>query len=324
VSRAHVIDIIQKGKRFLVTCHVRPDADALGSALGLAAVLRARGKEAIVYSEGGVPESIRFLEGSRTVSASIPTGKFDATFITDTAAEELTPKLPARSLSGPVVMVDHHAAHDGFGDLALREVDAAASAEVVLRLHEALSAVGPSLPLPRDAAQPLYAAIVADTGGFRYAGTKPETMRWGAMLLDLGVDPWDVASRLFERWPPERMALLGEVLRTMKIEHDGQAAVMVVERAMLDRTGATDEMIEGMVNYGRTLEGVDVAVLLWEPADKPGETKLSLRGSSGTDVASVAVALGGGGHRSAAGASMKCDLATARTRVMDELGRLLG
>lgn len=321
MSRAHVVDLIGKGQRFLVTCHVRPDSDALGSALGLAAILRARGKEAIVYSQGGVPEAIRFLEGSSGVSPVVPPGKFDATFITDTAAEELAPKLPPRSLSGPIVMVDHHAAHDGFGDLTLRETDAAASAEVVLRLHEAL----PEAPLPRDAAQPLYAAIVADTGGFRYSGTKPETMRWGAMLIEHGVDPWDVASRLFERWPPERMALLGEVLRTLKIELDGRAAIVTVERAMLDRTGATDEMIEGMVNYGRMLEGVEVAALIWEPAGKAGvETKLSLRGASGADVASVAVALGGGGHRSAAGATMKCNLATAKKRVMDELRRLLG
>ena len=254
--------------------------------------------------------------------ADVPSGRFDATFITDTAAEELAPPLPARALSGPVVVVDHHAAHDGFGDLALREIDAAATAEVVLRLHRELAP--PGATLPRDAAQPLYAAIVADTGGFRYSGTKPETMQWGAMLLELGVDAWDVASRLFERWQPERMALLGEVLRAMKLELDGRASVVAVERAMLDRTGATDEMIEGMVNYGRMLEGVDVAALLWEPAGKKGEVKLSLRGSSGTDVATVAVALGGGGHRSAAGATMRCDLATARTRVMEELNKLLG
>lgn len=321
MSRHHVIDLIRKGSRFLVTCHVRPDSDALGSALGFAAILRAMGKEAVVYSLGGVPEAIRFLEGSGSVVAAVPSGRFDATFITDTAAEELAPPLPERALSGPVVVVDHHAAHDGFGDLALREIDAAATAEVVLRLHHEMS---PDVPLPRDAAQPLYAAIVADTGGFRYAGTKPETMHWGALLLEHGVDPWDVASRLFERWQPERMALLGEVLRGMKLEIDGRASVVAVDRTMLDRTGATDEMIEGMVNYGRMLEGVDVAALIWEPAGKPGEVKLSLRGASGTDVATVAVALGGGGHRSAAGATMRCDLATARSRLMEELEKLLG
>lgn len=317
MSRQQVVDLVRRGRRFLVTCHVRPDADALGSALGLAAVLTARGKEAIVYSEGGVPESIRFLEGASSVVATLPAGSFDATFVADTAAEQLVPKLPPRPLSGPIVMVDHHAAHDGFGDLALRETDAAASAEVVLRLHDAL----PAVPLPREAAQPLYAALVADTGGFRYTGTKPETLRLAARLLELGVDPWDVASRLFERWAPERMALLGEVLRALKMELGGRVAIVCVDRGMLDRTGATDEMIEGMVNYGRMLEGVEAAALLWQPRDRVGDVKLSLRGATGVDVAAVAVALGGGGHRSAAGATLRSDLAAARAQVLDELAR---
>jgi phosphoesterase RecJ-like protein len=318
MSRAQVVELIRRGQRFLVTCHVRPDADALGSALGLASVLRAHGKEAIVYSEGGVPGSVGFLEGADSVRATLPAGRFDATFITDTAAQQLVPGLPEASERGPVVMVDHHAAHDDFGDVMLREVDAAATAEVVLRLHDALGAA----PLPREAAQPLYAALVADTGGFRYSQTRPETLRLAARLLDLGVDPWDVASRLFERWAPPRMALLGEVLRATTVELDGRVTMVCIDRAMLERTGASDDMIEGMVNYGRMLEGVQAAALLWEPTGKAGvEAKLSLRAGAGVDVARVAVALGGGGHRSAAGATLPGTLADARARVLAELAR---
>lgn len=313
MSRARAIEIIRAGSRFLVTCHVRPDADALGSALGLAAILRAAGKEALVYSQDGVPGTVTFLEGAASVHATPPPGTFDATFVMDSAAVELVPRLPEKDRSGPIVIVDHHAAADGFGDVIVREIDAVATGEVVLRLMDDLG-VG---EIPRDAAQPIYAAIVADTGGFRYAGTNPTTHRLAAKLLERGVEPWSVAAHLFERWAPARMSLLGEVLRAMQVDLGGKLAIVSIDRAMMERTGAIDEMIEGMVNYGRMLEGVEIAALVWAPAGSRA-VKVSLRSQGRADVARVAVALGGGGHRSAAGATIDADVATALERVRAE------
>jgi phosphoesterase RecJ-like protein len=313
MSRAIALEKIRAGKRFLVTCHVRPDADALGSALGLAATLDALGKEAVVYSEGGVPALLTFLEGKERVVDRIPDLVFDATFVMDAAAKELVPELPPKDKTGPVIIVDHHAAHDGFGDLAVREIDACATGEVVMRMTHDLGVN----PMPRAGAQPVYAAIVADTGGFRYAGTKAVTHQLAAELVGQGVDPWYVASNLFEKWSPSRMSLLGEVLRAMRMENEGRIAIVCVDRGMMARSGASDDLIEGMVNYGRMIEGVRVAALLWQPTGKDGEVKVSLRAGDGADVASVAVALGGGGHKQAAGASLKATLEQARGRVLE-------
>jgi phosphoesterase RecJ-like protein len=312
MSREIALDLIRNGKRFLCTCHVRPDSDALGSAIGLAAVLDACGKEAVVFSEGGVPQLLQFLEGKERVLDRVPETPFDATFIMDAAAKELVPALPGKDITGPVVIVDHHAAHDGFGDITVREIDACATGEVVLRIAHDLGLN----PVPRPAAQPLYAAIVADTGGFRYAGTKAVTHLLAAELLAQGVDPWNVASNLFERWSVARMSLLGEVLRAMQVEDGGRIAIVCVDRGMMARSGASDDLIEGMVNYGRMLEGVRVAALLWQPSGRDGEVKVSLRAGESADVSTVAVALGGGGHRSAAGASIKSTLDDARVRVL--------
>lgn len=309
MSRRDAVQVVRSGARFLVSCHVRPDADALGSALGLAAILRTVGKEAEVFSENGVPESLHFLHGSDTVHASIPEGKFDAVFVTDTAARELLPKELA-NVAAPLVIVDHHAVHNLPGDVEMRETDAVATAEVVLRFMRDLGVE----EVPTLAAQPLYAALVADTGGFRYAGTRPETLRLGAILLERGVDPWEVSSHLFERWQPARMSLLGEVLRAMELSREGRVALVVVDRALFERTGAADDMLEGMVNYGRMMEGVEVAALLWVPADA-STVKLSLRSGGRIDVAKIAQSLGGGGHRSAAGASLGTDMAAARARL---------
>jgi phosphoesterase RecJ-like protein len=204
MTRPIAVARIRAGKRFLVTCHVRPDADALGSALGLAATLDALGKQCVVYSEGGVPPMLSFLEGMERVVDRVPADQFDATFVMDAAARELVPELPGKDCTGPIVIVDHHAAHDGFGDLAVREIDACATGEVVLRMAHDLGLN----PVPRAAAQPIYAAIVADTGGFRYSGTRAETHVLAAELLAQGVDPWKIASNLFERWQPARMSLL--------------------------------------------------------------------------------------------------------------------
>jgi len=315
MSRAVALDLIRRGKRFLVTCHVRPDSDALGSAIGLAAVLDAIGKEAVVFSDGGVPPLLQFLEGKERVVDRVPQDPFDATFIMDAAAKELIPDLPGKDVTGPVIIVDHHAAHDGFGDITVREVDACATGEVVLRIAHDLG----QNPVPRPAAQPIYAAIVADTGGFRYSGTKAVTHQLAAELLAQGVDPWNVASNLFERWSVARMSLLGEVLRAMQVEDGGRIAIVCVDRSMMSRSGATDDLIEGMVNYGRMLDGVRIAALLWQPLGRDGEVKVSLRAGENADVSRVAVALGGGGHRSAAGASLRATLDDARARVLDAI-----
>lgn len=312
MTRALALEKIRAGKRFLVTCHVRPDSDALGSALGLAATLDAIGKYVVVFSDGGVPPLLQFLEGKERVVAEVPAQPFDATFVMDAAAAELVPALPGREVTGPIIIVDHHAAHDGFGDFAVREIDACATGEVVLRMAHDLGLN----PVPRAAAQPLYAAIVADTGGFRYPGTRPVTHLIAAELLGQGVDPWTVASNLFEKWSLQRMSLLGEVLRAMRMENDGRIAIVCVDRGMMQRSGATDDLIEGMVNYGRMIEGVRVAALLWQPAEKVGEVKVSLRSGEGADVAKVAVLLGGGGHRTAAGATLRGTLDEARVTVL--------
>jgi phosphoesterase RecJ-like protein len=313
MSRERVLDLVTNGKRFLVTCHLRPDADALGSALGWAAILRALGKEAVVFTADTPPEMLGFFPGIDAILHEVPPGAFDASFVMDAAAKPLVPQLP-RDRTGPLVMMDHHSAHDEFGDVILREPDACATGEVVLRMMRLLGVDR----IPSEAATPLYAAIVADTGGFRYPGTKPSTLRLGAELLEAGAEPWKVAYRLFEDFRPERMKLLGAVIGSMHVEEQGRIAVLYVTRKMLAECGANDEMVEGMVNYGRMLRGVEVSVLLWELESKTGPvTKISLRSTGSADVSSIALALKGGGHRSAAGANVPEPIDRAREIVIE-------
>jgi len=324
VSRARAIELVRSGQRFLLTCHLRPDGDALGSMLGLAAILRELGKDVVMFNVDPVPEYLRFLPRSAEVLRAAPMDvTFDATFVTDTAARSLLPHaLPPPSVTGPWVMIDHHAAHDDFGDVIVRETDAVATGEVVLRL---MADLGISR-VPADAAVPLYTAIVTDTGGFRYQGTTPTTLRLAADLVEAGADPWTVAYNVFEGWAPARMKLLGVVLETLLTSHEGRVATLTVTREMMARTQADDDMVEGLVNYARMLSGVEVASLVWEwrpAADGSPVTKVSLRSRGNVDVSRVAVALGGGGHRSAAGATVPGSVDEVRARVLAESARQL-
>lgn len=323
------VRLIRSGQRFLLTCHVMPDADAVGSMLGLAEILRALGKEVVLYNRDPVPDMLGFLAGADQVRSALPAGmRFDATFITDTAARNLLPRtFPPAAITGPRVIIDHHVSHDDFGDVIVRDVQACATAVVVLELAAALG----MRPVPPAAAEPLYAALVADTGGFRYPGTSADTMRVAAELLDAGIDPWRVASRLFEQWPMERLRLLGYAINSIETEFTGRAAILCVSLAMMQGAGATERMVEGMVEYARMIKGVEVAALLWERRPRSDETdygqmltRLSMRSAGRVDVAAIAAALGGGGHRVAAGATLNCDLKTARAQVVQAVGLALG
>ncbi|HJL03451.1 MAG TPA: DHH family phosphoesterase [Polyangiaceae bacterium LLY-WYZ-15_(1-7)] len=323
MSRERALELLKEGQSFLITCHRRPDADALGSALGLAAIFRALGKDVLVWVPEPLALNLQFLAGSEPVD-TIPEGaRYDATWVMDTAAKALLPRgLPGQDVRGPLVVIDHHAAHDDVGDVVVRDIEACATGEVVMDLAEELEL----RPVPEAAATPLYAAIVADTGGFRYGTTRPKTLRLGAELLERGADPWVTAYELFEGWPQERLALLGAILETLEMDCDGQLAVLRVTRAMLERHGADDDMVEGMVNYGRMLRGVEVALLLWEYPSDDGqriETKVSLRSSGDVDVSKVAVALNGGGHRAAAGAQVDASLEETEAKARGVIRDLL-
>lgn len=321
------LELVRKGERFLVACHRRPDADSLGSALGLIKTLRAIGKEATLFMPEAIPDSLLFLMHGEKGLAAVPEGmRFDATWILDIAAKALLPPgFPGPDVTGPVVILDHHHAHDDVGDVVVRDTSAAATAEVVVRLIEELGLKS----LPEGSATPLYAAIVSDTGGFRYSTTKPATLRLGARLVEEGADPWQVAYQLFECWEPARLRLLSSIIATLETEFDGRVAIMRVTREMLDICGANDDMVEGMVNYARRVQGVEIGALLWEwlVRDAAGahiETKISLRSRGNADVSVIAAALNGGGHRAAAATQLNITIEEAEERLRAELAEYLG
>ena len=286
--------------RVLVTSHPNPDGDAIGSTLGAFWALRALGKEVVAFNPDGVPSTFAFLAGAEQVVTGLPEGApFDLTLILDCSDARMFAREPSWSKEqlGTVLVVDHHKTLDGFGDMVYRDQTAASVGVLLYRLVGALE-----VPLTLPIAEALYCSILSDTGSFRYQNTNPEALKVAARLIGQGVQPWRVASGLYETRPRGQLRLLARVLETLEVSEDGRAAALTVTEQMLHDTGCSPDMVDGFVNYARGLHGVEVAILV-RPTDE--SVRVSLRSAGRVDVSDIALAFGGGGHHNAAGFTLR-------------------
>ena len=306
-----VVEALKAHGTFCVSTHISPEGDALGSAVALALGLRAAGKQAEVVIRDRVPPYLDFLpvQGVVTQHPALPR-RYDVLAVVDCGDLERTGLFtvapPPVTL---VVNIDHHLTNRGFGGLNWIVPDATASGQMV---YELIRAWG--VPLSRDIALCLYTTLITETGSFRYSNTTPSTFRMAADLLDCGVDGAKVARALYDRNSPGRLRLLGEVLRGMERHPGGKIAWVTLTQDLFKTTGTSPEDTEDMVNYPRSLNGVEVAVLFREL--NPTQYKISLRSQGRVNVAAVAEGFGGGGHRNAAGCAVQGDLASVRARVL--------
>lgn len=309
------IEVLKRGKRFLVVSHVSPEGDAIGSLLGMTLALRGLGKDATAYLEDRIPDLFKFLPGADTVVHSLDgLGPFDATFAVDCGQKDrLGRDFVSLKDPGCVINIDHHATNDCFGDINIIEPGASAAGELVYDFCKAAS-----LEITRDIAVNLYVAIHTDTGSFRYSSATPDAFIKAGELVRLGAEPWDVSRRVYENYPARRYRLLAMVLSTLdviEIKGDGKIATLSVTLDMFRKAGAEKDVADGFVNYARGIEGVEVGALFRECGTL--EYKVSLRSKGDVDVAEVSKAFGGGGHRNAAGFTLKGSIEEIKARVIE-------
>lgn len=307
-------ELLRTGRRFLVTAHARPDGDALGSMLATAHGLRALGKEVVLYDQDPAPERLRVLPGAAEISTTPPVQPFDATVAHDCGdARLLGEHFPPPEVTGRLIVLDHHAAARPFGDVVVRDPDAAAVGVIVARLLRRLG-----VPLSREIAECLWCSLVSDTGWFRYASTNLEAMQLATDCVAAGASPWKFARASEEETPLARLRLLGLVLQTLELhgEPPRRVAVLTLSDDMLHKAAAAPELSEGFVNYARGIEGVEVGALLTAARHA---VRVSLRSKGGLDVGAVAARFGGGGHRAAAGCTLEPPLEAAKARVLAAL-----
>ncbi len=305
-----VIEVIKKGKDFLVTAHTNPDGDAVGSATALYGILKKMGKNPTLLDDKPYPEFLQFLPHTDELQTSLPPDKtFDASFICDCGSvSRVSKNFPPPERRGTLVIIDHHKTSEKEGDVVVNSPETAAVGLLIYQLARALQ-----FPLDREIATSIYTSIVSDTGSFRYEKTTPYVLRTAAHLLELGVNPWEVACELYESMPAVRQKLLAKVLETLELHLNGQLALIYVTEEMLRDLNANLEITDGFINFARGIKGVEVAAFL-SPRD--GRWKVSFRSKGKVDVSEVALKLGGGGHHNAAGAFVDAELTEAKNIII--------
>lgn len=287
---------IASADELAVTCHINPDGDALGSALGFALAGRAAGKQvAISFGEPfELPDNFGFLP----LDILVPPGEFPTqppVIVTFDAAdlERLGSLGHAFKAAGTSVVVDHHITNQGFGDLNVVVPHAAASAEIAYHLIRCLG-----WPISPDVANCLHAGLVTDTGRFQYSNTSGPLMRVAAELIDAGADAHLIGIRLFENVPFGYLRVAAAVQARARLEPELSLVWSELRSADLEQGGISEVETEGLIDYIRVAQEADIAILLKSTGDG---TKVSLRSRATHDVGALAMAFGGGGHARAAG-----------------------
>ena len=291
------------GGRVLLVCHVNPDGDALGSMLGFGLGLRrleVGQLQATFPGEFEVPEPFAELPGlDLLVPATAAWAVPDLMIIFDVAAESrlgaLVDRLPRAKAT---VVLDHHASNTGFGEVNLVDPTAAATSVVALQLLDRLD-----VPLDPSIAECLYVALATDTGSFKFDMTTPRVHEMAARLIATGISPGDISRRIFDSRPFGAMKLFGEVLSRAQLEPEAAAGHGLVWTYVtlddLARHAQRPYVMDALIDPVRTVAEADVSVLVKQLGE--GEWAVSLRSKGAVDVSAVAVSLGGGGHRLAAG-----------------------
>ena len=296
------------GGPVVILAHVDPDGDALGSCLGLQRTLRALGKSAQTYMQ--VPHYLEFLPTPGEVLPALeswPQGALLVVLDVDNTDAARVAGAPLHSYGGAVINVDHHGTNKRQADLSVVDPAQAATAGMVADIAAQLLA-GAGQPWTPAIATPLLTGLNTDTGSFRFANTTPAVLRQAAQLVEHGAQLAWINDRLAQN-PPRYYALLREVLGSMAFSHGGLVVAARVDQTMLERAGAAWEDVESYVNTIRSAEGTELACLF---KDYGSRVKLSLRSRGRVSAQNIAVALGGGGHVPAAGASVDGDYAAVQ------------
>jgi phosphoesterase RecJ-like protein len=299
-------------RRVVVTSHMRPDGDSIGSSLALAWALTELGIDARVLHRDPPPPALVEFPGVEqiTVGEALP-ADIDAVVVLECG------DLARTGLTGfdgrTVINIDHHPGNTGYGSSQWFDGSAAACGEMIFEIIAELG-----VPLTAGMATQLFVAIVTDTGSYRFPGVSPRTFTISARLVEAGADPVRVACTLYDSHTLPRLRLQGTVLQSMEIDEGGRLAILRLDDATLTSVDAAPEDTEGLINLPLSVKEIQAAVFFREAAN--GQWRVSLRSKGDIDVGRVARSFGGGGHKNASGCTLTGSLADVKVRVLERLG----
>ena len=304
-----IIDILSRCKRVLVTTHVRPDGDALGSTAAMIMGLRQKGIDAKALLLSHLPRKYSFVYEENAIDffdvesgwpADFSFDAYDAVLVLDTGTWSQLPGLRERGLeswSRPKIVIDHHLTQQAWAEVKLVNTASGSCGEII---EEFLTRWG--VKMDARIASALFLAIVSDTGWFQYSNTRAQTLRLSAALIDAGVDVDRMYRRLYRSERAERVALHARGAANMELLDNGRVAIIKLRREDFAATRSSDNDTEDQINIPLQIRTVEVSVLLTEPPDGKGPIRASFRSKGAVDVAKMAEQFGGGGHARASGA----------------------
>lgn len=307
ISFSRMVELLKTARKIILTGHVHPDGDCLGSLLALYHALVGSGKEVQMLIDDDIPALYQFLPGIQHIARPVVETACDVLVVLDASDAERIGKVSSM-VKAPVINIDHHASNLKFADYWLLDTQAAATGELVLELLKELKC-----EITCDIAVCLYTAIATDCGFFRYANTSARTLRHAAFLIECGAQP-HVISEYIETKSLASIVALGKVLQTLEFYLDGKIASISIDRELGDSAQNTD----GFINYPRTVEGVEVAIMF--KIAEANLVRISLR-SRQVDVSKIALSFGGGGHVRAAGCTLTGSMEEAKAAIVSAVSK---
>ncbi len=294
---SQVVELIETKRKFAITSHIRPDGDSLGSSLGLCWLLRALDKDVEVIMRDPVPHAYQQLPGAKEVRVTPAVDdNYHAVFVIE--CSDITRPGLIDLEKQFVVNIDHHSTTALFGKINWIDSTASAVGEMIYNLCKATG-----VRVTKEMAECVYTALITDTGSFHYSNTTERTFKVASELMKSGLKPAKTAEAVFASYPWSRIQLMGAVLSTARRDATGRVAFLRHSLEMQHTAEASDEDADGFVNYPLTVEEVEAVAMLKEC--EPGVYRTSLRSKGDVNVAKVAEKFGGGGHRNAAGCTLR-------------------
>lgn len=319
-----IAEIVREHHRFVITTHVHPEGDAIGSAMGLKRIIESLGKQAWVVNSDPVPGILHFLDPQDEVElydAEKSAERFKQCQVHITVDVNAPKRIGSaaeaiESCDCVKVVIDHHPPENHFGQYVYIVPEAAATGVLVYDLMEMLE-VQPT----EEIARLLYVAIMTDTGGFRFSNTDAHALRACAALIEAGAQPQDLYGLIYETWSMARFRLFQKVLLTTQFASENRIAWTICPRIFFEQTGTNNSDLEDFVNIPRWIRQVEISLMFSEAED--GRVRISCRSKNHVPVNELAKQFGGGGHSRAAGTIMSCSLEEAQAQVVAAAKRLL-
>ena len=314
------LDCLNKARSVLISCHVRPDGDSLGSALGMAHILRSQGKSAQIILPSELPDRYAFLFKQEQPQVEpgdwhqAQLGDFDTVVIVDTSVRaQLGPQFEFLKTCGlSVLIIDHHLESENIGTVELLDPSASAAGLIIAELGQAWP-----VELNAVAAKALFTAIASDTGWFRFPNADSRTYRQAWQLLKAGARPTEIYKSLYMQASEAKVRLLGRALNSLELFCQGRLACMTLRKEDFRHCQAVQSETEGLINESLQIRSVIAAVILTEVEN--GSIRVSFRSKRLINVARIAEGFGGGGHKLAAGAELSDTIDQAKEKIVSAI-----